>query len=113
MNKILGHPRIAILGDVYHADDLATERSPAMAFAPEGGHGKLFNSLLKAAGIDRAQCLVTNVFNVRPTGNEIDNILVNKKDSLPGCPKIKAGKYLPRALVPEMKRLYAELDAFK
>jgi len=84
-----------------------------MAFAPEGGHGKLFNSLLKAAGIDRSQCLVTNVFNVRPQGGEIDNILVNKKDSLPGWPKIKAGKYLPRALIPEMKRLYAELEAFQ
>jgi len=113
MNKIIGHPRIAILGDTYHSDDLATENRPAMALAPEGGYGKLFNSLLKAAGIDRAQCLVTNVFNLRPSGNDIDNILVNKKDSLPGWPKIKAGKYLPRALIPEMKRLYAELEAFK
>jgi uracil-DNA glycosylase len=113
MNKIIGHPKIAILGDVYHSDDLGKAGAPDQAFSPSGGYGKLFDSLLKAAGIDRKQCLVTNVFNIRPSSNDIDNILVNKKDSVPGWPRIKAGKYLPRALIPELKRLYAELEAYK
>ena len=113
MNSILGNPRIAILGDVYHSDDLARDGRPDQALASDSSLGKLFNSMLKAAGIDRKDCLVTNVFNIRPASNEIDNILVGKKDSYPGWPKIKAGKYMPKALIPELKRLYGELEAFK
>ena len=37
-----------------------------------GGAGNLLNGLLHAAGINRAACLVTNVFTERPPSNAVD-----------------------------------------
>ncbi len=37
-----------------------------------GRSGRLLNTVLTEVGIDREQCLVTNVFLTRPVGNKID-----------------------------------------
>lgn len=105
--------KIAFIGDCYHTDDLADVYGPAQALKSTGGYGKLFNTMLKASGIERSSCLVTNVFNIRPLKNDLDNLFVSQKEGLPFWPKVKGGKYVPKALAGELKRLYAELTEFK
>lgn len=41
-----------------------------------GVSGKLLDDLLVAAGIVRADCLVTNVFSARPPGNKVDHFFL-------------------------------------
>lgn len=90
-----------------------------------GPSGYLLSSMLKAIGIEggntrrheekywtdwsrNREVALTNVFNFRVT--EIKNVLVGKKESLPGMPRI-GQKYYPAALKHELDRLEAEIAA--
>jgi len=107
-------PKIVFISDHLRTDDLdPTLPSGGLPLHSSSGLGKLFDAMLKAAGVDRRKCLITSVFNLRPMENNIDNILVPKKAGAAGWPKIKQGKYCPPALLPEIKRLYGELEAFQ
>jgi uracil-DNA glycosylase len=46
-----------------------------------GPSGKVFDQLLKVAGIDRAECLVTNVFDFQLPDNEVNNVTVNTAEA--------------------------------
>jgi hypothetical protein len=78
-----------------------------------GSVGRLFDAMLKAAGIERKNCLITNVFNLRPVEGDLANLLVKQKEGMPGWPRVKPGLYLPEALAPELTRLYGQLEAFQ
>lgn len=56
---------------------------------------------------------LTNVFNQRPPNNDLDSFCVNKTDSHPDLPALRAGKYLRHEYVPELTRLYSELKAHR
>jgi len=78
-----------------------------------GPSGRVFDKALRLAGIDRADCLVTNVLDIQAPKNDIDLLLVGKKALPEGydLPGFSRGLYLPPALLPQLDRLKAELDA--
>ena len=99
-------PKFAIIGDCYTADEeLAGE--PFL-----GGSGRLLTSILTAVGIDRSECLLTNVFNLRPEGNKLKNILVTRKDGISGWPALNK-KYITEDLAREVLRCRKEVLDFK
>ncbi len=78
-----------------------------------GAAGYELTRMLEEAGIRRADCHLTNVFNLRPDRNDIENICGPKADALPGLPAIKNGKYIPRKYAGELSRLYDEVSAVR
>lgn len=79
-----------------------------------GASGKLLNKLLSRVGIPRHDCLVTNVFNLRPRpSNDIGNLCGLRADGIPGMPYLQRGKYVRAEYAPELTRLYKELDHAK
>lgn len=57
---------LAVIGEAPGADEM----EQGIPFV--GRSGKLLDSVLQAAGLERSRCLVTNVFLSRPPGNKID-----------------------------------------
>ena len=79
-----------------------------------GASGRIFNGMLSQVGIDRDECLVTNVFNLRPKPtNDIKNLCGPKVEGIPGMPWIAKGKYVKREYAKELSRLYDELHRFQ
>lgn len=67
--------------------------------------------MLSEAGIHRADCFLTNVFNLRPVNNDIETLCT--KDRVGNLPALKAGKYLRADYFGELKRLHSELHNLK
>jgi len=79
-----------------------------------GPSGRLLNSFLSAAGISRHECLVSNVFNLRPKpSNDIMNLCGPKDEGIPGYPALIKGKYVHAKYHKEVLRLYDELRSAK
>ncbi len=108
----MSQSRIAICGEAYGADEEAASLEAGEPRPFVGASGKLLDAMLKSAGIDRAQCLVTNVLCLRPPGNDFASLLVPKKLGIPGWPALQDGKYYPPELMPELERFHRELAAF-
>lgn len=96
-------PNIVLLGEAWGEAE-AKERTPFI-----GPSGYLLNQMLEAAEISRPDCLVTNVFNLHPSRNDIETLCTVKADRLPGYPALVKGKYVDARLEPELQRLAAEL----
>lgn len=76
-----------------------------------GVSGEELTLQLALAGIDRKLCYLTNVFNLRPANNDLDNLCCNKKDLPPGSKLIPLGtKWLRPEFISEIDRLFAEID---
>lgn len=109
-----GQPRIALVGEAWGADEEAESLKQGRPCPFVGAAGDLLNALLKVAALDREACLVTNVFNLRPPGNDLELILATKKNAAPGWDiPVRRGKYLGVDLLPELSRLYSELHEFQ
>lgn len=67
-----------------------------------GEAGRVFNGILDDLGVDRAACIVGNVFRWRPTDNKIDHFFTNKSAS--------AGRKI-NEIMPKMNGLHV-LDEF-
>lgn len=94
--------KIAIVGEAWGE---AEERMRAPFV---GSSGYLLTQMLEEAGIRRADCFLTNVFNLRPRpANDIENLCSSDRAS--GLPALKAGKYLKPEYLPELYRCIAEL----
>lgn len=78
-----------------------------------GAAGYELTRMLEEAGIRRADCYLTNVFNLRPDRNDIENICGPKADAMPGMPAIKNGKYIPSKYAGELSRLYNEVSSVR
>jgi hypothetical protein len=65
--------------------------------------------MLEEAGIHRADCFLTNVFNRRPRGNKIEDFCGAKEWALPGYPSLVKGRYVRKEFSPELERLGDEL----
>lgn len=96
--------KLFILGEAYGA----TEEREQTPFVGAAGHE--LNSLLNQAGIERSDCFVTNVFNLRPRDNKIENFCASKQEAIEGYPVFTKGKYIHKKFKPELDRLEAELE---
>lgn len=94
---------IAIVGEAWGEAE-ARERTPFI-----GPAGYLLSQMLEAAEISRADCFVTNVFNLHPPRNDLETLCGPKAGRLPGYPALIKGKYIDARLEPEVTRLAQEL----
>ena len=94
---------IALIGEAWGEHE-ERERSPFV-----GATGHELTRMLGEAGLRRADCLLTNVFNLRPKGNKIDTLCGPKADGIPGYPSLVKGKHVRREFQPELERLADEL----
>lgn len=94
---------VVILGEAWGAEE-EKQRSPFV-----GASGYELTRMLSEAGIARADCFLTNVFNLRPSGNHIEALCGDKKSRLEGYPALKGSKYVRAEFEPELLRLAEEL----
>lgn len=96
---------ILIIGEAYGEAE-EREQTPFV-----GASGHELTRMLDEAGIHRAECFLTNVFNLRPPGNKIESICGPKKDGIKGYPPLIKSKHIPTTLIPELERLGDEILA--
>lgn len=95
--------KIALIGEAYGAEE---ERAKSPFVGPAGYQ---LNSLLDEAGIRRADCFISNVFNLKPVNNDIETLCVSKREDTLGLPPLRPAKYLAPQYLPELQRLEREL----
>lgn len=97
--------KIALIGEAYGE----AEETYGKPFI--GPAGQELDRMLDDAGLSRRDTFTTNVFNLRPAGNDIAALCCTKSSgrSLPGYPAIAAGKYIESRYASEIERLYREL----
>jgi uracil-DNA glycosylase len=95
--------KIALVGEAWGE----VEEREGKAFV--GPTGTLLDQLLREAGIRRYECLVTNVFNLRPPNNKIAYLCGLKPDGIDGFPSLDKG-YLLKEYRGELERLADELE---
>src|SRR5271170_674457 len=76
-----------------------------------GYSGRALTSMLFDAGIHRADCHLTNVFNHHPPGNDLDFFCGPKAEAIHGYPPLIKSKYASRRWIGELNRLRDELVA--
>lgn len=97
--------KIALVGEAWGEHE-ERERAPFV-----GPAGWQLNTMLKEAGIARYECFITNVFNLRPKpNNKIENLCATRKEVRHAFPPLSSGKYIRDEFLPELDRLYAELN---
>jgi uracil-DNA glycosylase len=64
---------IALIGEAPGADEVR------LGHPFVGRSGQLLDKILKRAEIDRAQCLIANVFRFQPPGNKVDHFFISKR----------------------------------
>lgn len=96
-------PQIAIIGEAWGEEE-EKERTPFV-----GASGYLLTRMLEEAGIARADCHLTNVFNLRPVKNDISTLCGPKDEGIKGYPALVKSKYLRAEFASELERLGDEL----
>lgn len=94
---------ICILGEAWGENE-ERERTPFV-----GPSGYELTRMLDEAGIARADCFLTNVFNLRPSGNRIEALCGPKTSAIKGYPALTAGKFIQARYEAELTRLGDEL----
>jgi uracil-DNA glycosylase len=97
------NPKIVIVGEAFG------EREEAQGRPFVGPSGAMLNAFLSAHGIERKECYLTNVFNLRPVGNNIQTLCGSKAEGIPGFPSLLKSKYVRAEYKPELDRLYREI----
>lgn len=98
-------PDIALVGEAWGEKE-AAEGKPFI-----GTSGWILDNMLAQVGIRRSECLVTNVFNLRPVRNDIKTLCGTKAEAAAGLPALAPGKFVKREYAPELERLYDEIAA--
>ena len=102
----MGNYDLCLVGEAWGAEEERAGR-PFVGLA-----GWQLDQLLRDAGIHRSQCHVTNVFNLRPKDNALENIC--SKEKVGGFAPLKPGGwYLREEYFGEVQRLHAELRALR
>lgn len=99
-------PAIALVGEAWGQEE-ERERAPFVGIS-----GYILTKMLEEAGIHRADCYLTNVFNVWPRGKEkpeVLNLCGPRDTALPGYPALAKSKYVRAEYEGELVRLQAEL----
>lgn len=91
------------MGEAWGAEE-ARERAPFV-----GPSGWELTKMLREAGINRADCYLSNVLNFHPPGNDLEAICGPKSDGAAGYGPIRPAKFLPAKFQPELDRLANEL----
>jgi uracil-DNA glycosylase len=108
---------IAFVGEAPGADEMAAARAGHPCQVLVGQAGRVFDQLLRVAGIDRADCWVGNVFNERLPDNKIENWCMGTKEKAPWAaegydlPQVARGKWLKPQYVHHLNRLHVDLKA--
>jgi len=97
---------IVIVGEAYGEQ----EEKAQTAFV--GAAGYELNRMLDEAGLRRADCYVTNVFNRRPTNNKIEAFCGPKQEGIRGYPPLTKSGYVRKEYVPELERLADEIVSY-
>lgn len=96
--------KIAIVGEAWGAEE------EILRLPFQGPAGYCLNKMLEEVGIRRVDCLLTNVFNLRPKPkNDIENLCAPKSEVKHDLPPLSNGKYIRDEYLPEIDRLYVEL----
>ena len=97
--------KMALVGEAWGKDE-EREQRPFV-----GASGRILNGLLAQAGIDRDDCLVTNVFNLRPKPSDnVTNLCGPKSEGIPDMPYLRRGKYVNAKYAGELARLHTEIN---
>ncbi len=100
--------KIAIVGESWGAEEEA-QRAPFV-----GASGYHLTQMLSEAGIHRADCFLTNCFNLRPPGgNDVANLCTDKANGVAELGPVALGKYLCHQYLPELDRLRKELTELR
>lgn len=75
-----------------------------------GSSGWLLDQVLTEVGVRRADCFLTNVFNLRPEGNKIEKLCGPKAMAIPGYPPLGKAGYVRKEFINELIRLKKELE---
>lgn len=95
---------IALVGEAYGEK----EEEEGRPFV--GTSGWLLGQFLSQVGIVRRDCLVTNVFNLRPKpSNDVKNLCGPRAQGIPGLPQLATGKFVLAKYASELERLYDEI----
>lgn len=97
---------IAIVGEAWGKE----EAEAGLPFV--GPSGRFLSALMAQVGIDRKHCLITNVFNRRPSpdSNDLKHLCGPKSEAIPGYPALIKGKFVRAEFKPELDRLAKELS---
>lgn len=94
---------IAIVGEAWgEAEEKAC--SPFVGYS-----GQELTRMLDDAGIHRADCFLTNVFNLHPPGNQVEWFCGTKAEGISGYPALIKSKFVRTEFIPELERLGEEL----
>lgn len=96
---------IALVGEIWGVEE-EKERVPFV-----GASGWHLSQMLSEAGITRADCFLTNVFNIRPSGGKVENLCGPRELAIPGLPMLAKSLYVRAEFEPELDRLRDELLA--
>ena len=95
---------IALVGEAYG------EKEEEVGAPFVGTRAWILDQMLAQTGINRSECLISNVFNLRPKpSNDIKNLCGPKTTAIFGMPQLMAGKYIRAEYAPELERLYDEI----
>lgn len=95
--------QIAIVGEAWGEEE-AKERTPFV-----GVSGFILTKMLEEAGIARIDCHLTNVFNLQPYRNDINELCGPKSEGLAGYPSLGKSRYVRKEFAQELERLGEEL----
>lgn len=98
------HRPLMIVGEAWGEE----EERAGQAFV--GSAGRFLHSCLRQAGIPASDCYFTNVFNRRPTGNNIRAFCGPKTTALPGYRALAKSDFVRAEFAPELSRLFEEID---
>lgn len=90
--------------------DALSEKEEEVGRPFQGASGWLLDQLLSMSGLSRSEAYLTNVFNLRPTGNDVLNLCGPKAEAIPGLASLKSGKYIRTEYLPEIQRLEREIE---
>jgi uracil-DNA glycosylase len=96
-------PDIFLLGESYGEEE-EKQRAPFV-----GAAGYELTKMLGDAGIHRADCYISNVFNLRPPRNDVSIFCGPSPLRIDGWPSLMPGKYVRKEFAPELERLSDEL----
>jgi DNA polymerase len=103
--------KIAIVGEAWGELE-ALRKKPFV-----GPAGQELNIQLEMAEINRDDCFVTNVFNVRPHNNHVEALCVTKvelpDDYPPSITALSPARWIKPEYLPELDRLRAELTSIR
>lgn len=95
--------KIAIVGEAWgEAEEKA--QTPFIGYS-----GQELTRMLDDAGIHRADCFLTNVFNLHPPGNQVEWFCGTKAEGISGYPALIKSKFVRTEFIPELQRLGSEL----